>query len=473
MRSLKIRNFKAFGDDEVELGEVTRDNRPMNILCYGENGAGKSSLFEAIKYVFHQQRLRRERNISHLQDQALANALQQMKLDYAHKNEMDFEITINGVDWNHFNTTNYHVYLINGSNLLVTDHIDVDELLKSAYLGYHDIDNELTADAYEMIVEEVNRSLEDNFFEDVRISRSQNGQYRLMIDDAQRDLHSDSDIHKVFNEAKIHLIALLLILSGVEILAPHGQQDKKLLVLDDFITSLDMANRSFLYQYIISKFNNFQILIFTHNTSFFNLCDFFIGEDPGQRDKWVRQGVYEYNHHHKVYSDSRLNSVDKLKRRLHDHPGNVITIGNDVRQYFEVLLHELSMLLMAGAKEETTAILSEITKKADRRFFHIEGDRVRTVKDLTDSVMNTMDNVLEDRQFNVIRRYVSNFRGQQDTDKLSENLKAMTIYQKVALHQSSHGHAGLPNLSAQEIKASLVVMKKIEDTINKMKVERI
>lgn len=49
----------------------------------------------------------------------------------------------------------------------------------------------------------------------------------------------------------------------------------------------------------------------------------------------------------------------------------------------------------------------------------------------------------------------------------------MSIYQKVVLHQSSHGHEGLPNLSGKEIKASIEVMKKIEDTIKKMKIERI
>ena len=73
-----------------------------------------------------------------------------------------------------------------------------------------------------------------------------------------------------------------------------------------------------------------------------------------------------------------------------------------------------------------------------------------------------------------IKKKIAKFNSTSESiDKLSENLKAMTIYQKVALHQSSHGHAGLPDLTVKEIKASLQVLKKLEVTIDKMKVERI
>lgn len=473
MKNLKIKNFKAFGDDEVEFGDETKDGKPMNILCYGENGAGKSSVFEVIKFVFHQQRLRRERHIDHLQGEQLNNALRQMRIDYLHQGATDFEIIVNKQKWENLNTEDYYVYMVSGELLQVKDRIDVRDLLKATYLGNHNIETELTAIVYNFIIEEINRALEHSFFEDVCVSKSEGGDFLLKIDDDKRGLHSDGDLHKIFNEAKLHLISLLVILSAIEIMAPSNCDVKKMLVLDDFITSLDMANRSFLYQYIISKFDNYQKVIFTHNTSFYNLCDFFIGEDARQKDKWVRQGIFEYNHKHMAYSDSRLDSADKLSRRLKDHPGELLTIGNAVRQYFEVLLHKLSMLLMAGAKEETVALLSEISRKADRRYFHIEGEKIKSVKDLTDSIMNTLDNVNEERQIGIIRKYVSKYRAQQDTDKLSENLKAMTIYQKVALHQSSHGHEGLPGMSSQEIKASIVLLRKLEETIKKLKVERI
>lgn len=52
MKQLTLENFKAFGSDRAVLGDATAEGKPMNILCYGENGSGKSSIYEAIKYVF-------------------------------------------------------------------------------------------------------------------------------------------------------------------------------------------------------------------------------------------------------------------------------------------------------------------------------------------------------------------------------------------------------------------------------------
>ena len=276
-----------------------------------------------------------------------------------------------------------------------------------------------------------------------------------------------------FNEAKIHLVILLAMLGSILLIAPKGENDKRILVLDDFITSLDMANRTFLYRCIVSRFKDFQILIFTHNTSFYNLCDHFISEDKEQKNKWLRQGVFEYNNRHVVYSLDKSDTIKKLEQRLRDHPNNVHDIGNDVRQYFEILLHRLAILLMAGAKEETTGILAEISKKLDRRVFKVAGEKVYYMHDLVDSLMNVVANAPSDRQLEIIKKKLKEFNDARDTDKLSDNLQAMVIYQKVALHQSSHGHAGLPDLSAKEIKASLMVMKKIETTIDKLKIERI
>lgn len=474
MKKLEIRNFKAFGDDPATFGGETKDGKPMNVLCYGENGAGKSSVFEAIKFVFHYQRILRDRHIQHLSGEAFNNALRQLQLDYRNKkSRQDFTIKINGTDYQHFNATHYHAYLINGDNITVGNQIDVKILLKNAYLAKHNIETELTQDFFDLIVEETNRILTDYFYETITVAKSQNGDYMLRIDDDGRDIHQDGSLKNYFNEAKLHLVALLFLLASVQLMAPHSEQDKRLLVLDDFITSLDMANRTFLYRYISEKFDSFQIVILTHNTSFYNLCDHLISEDSTQHTKWLRQGQFEYNGKHTSYADDYSGRIEKLEQQLKDHPEDLHNIGNGVRQYFEVLLHQLSMLLMAGAKEETNYLLAEITKKANRRYFHIENGRMLTTTDLVDSLMHVIDKVLPARQLQVITEKLNQYRANQDTDALAENLKAMAIYQKVALHQSSHGHQGLPDMSAKEIKASFTVLRKLEDTIRKMKVERI
>lgn len=474
MKKLILANFKAFGKDGVEFGGVTPDGNPMNILCYGENGAGKSSVFEAIKYIFHRERIERERIEPHLTGQARENARQQILIDYKNKKSPNaVTISINNQPYADFSTSDYHVYMITSENLEERKQIDVKKLLKSMYLGKHDIEQEVTEVFLDTILEEANKVLKECFFEDVKLEKSLNGAFLLKIVDEKQGLEYDVDLGMHFNEAKLHLINLLLALTSIMLLAPVEPTQKKILVLDDFITSLDTANRSFLYQYITTRFSTYQILIFTHNTSFYNLCDHFISEDNNQKDKWLRQGVFEYNNGHEVYNINKSDTIKKLEQRLKFHPGDLHNIGNEVRQYFEVLLHRLALLLMAGAKEETTAVLAEISKKTERRMFKVNGNKVSYMYDLFDSLMNVVANSPEDRQLEIIKKKLNEYAGIQDTDKLSDNLKAMVIYQKVALHQSSHGHEGLPDLSSKEIKASLTVMKKIEATIDKLKIERI
>ena len=475
MKKLTIKNFKAFGEEIVELGGETPAGQPMNILCYGENGAGKSSAYEAVKYVFHRNRIEAEKIPAHFIGQARFNAARQIMIDYGNKltgNTPD--ITINNQSYTSFNAADYYVYMIDGDNLRVDNQIEVKSLLKSMYLGPHDIDQELTTDFHNAIIDETNRVLKDFFYENVQISKSQNGQFLLKISDSSQNLVFDSDLKMHFNEAKLHLIILIVALSSVILMVPSQTDKKKILVLDDFITSLDTANRTFLYQYLMTNFNLFQIIIFTHNTSFFNLCDHFLKENPSVDKLWLRQGIYEYNNRHYIYSKNNSNRLDDIEKELVEHPEKIHDIGNDVRQYFEVLLHQLSQLLMAGAREETSHLIKEISEKSNNRVFHVDENGISDLRKLFENINSIMTNAPEAEQWRKVKSTIEKFKDTNDNaDKLSENIQAMTIFQKVALHQSSHGHSGLPDLSAKEIKASIVVLRKIERTIKNMTIERI
>jgi len=51
--SIALRDFRAFpGPDEITIQLATQHKRGTNLLLYGENGAGKSSLFEAFRGLF-------------------------------------------------------------------------------------------------------------------------------------------------------------------------------------------------------------------------------------------------------------------------------------------------------------------------------------------------------------------------------------------------------------------------------------
>ena len=430
MKQLSLENFKAFGRDIAVLGDVTDDGQPMNVLCYGENGAGKSSIYEAIKYVFHKTRIENERIPAHLVGVQRENAKRQILIDY--KNCMSnnpINITVNGESFSSFDTSCYHVYMIDGDDLAVERQIDVKQLLKSMYLGHHDIDQEVTPEFFKVILDETNRVLKEFFFEEVTVAESQNGAFLLIINDDKQNLHYDDFLKNYFNEAKLHLIVLIVALSSISLMAPPQAGQKRILVLDDFITSLDTANRSFLYQYITSCFKSYQKIIFTHNTSFYNLCDHFLKEVPEENQKWLRQGIYEYNHKHCIYAKKNVDRIKEIEKELENHPENTPNIGNDVRQYFEVLLHQLAMLLMSGAKEETTFIIKEICQKSDSRFFHIDATGISDLRTLFKEINDIMRHAPEAMQWEKIKKIINKFNNAAESaDKLSENIQAMSIY---------------------------------------------
>ena len=53
INSITLRDFRAFpGPDEIVVDLNTQHKQGCNLLLYGENGAGKSSLFEALRGMF-------------------------------------------------------------------------------------------------------------------------------------------------------------------------------------------------------------------------------------------------------------------------------------------------------------------------------------------------------------------------------------------------------------------------------------
>jgi predicted ATP-dependent endonuclease of OLD family len=64
MKKIKLKNFKAF-ESEIEL----KNPQAKNILLFGENGSGKSSIYEALRYVFYQEEIEKVDTLLPLPDQ--------------------------------------------------------------------------------------------------------------------------------------------------------------------------------------------------------------------------------------------------------------------------------------------------------------------------------------------------------------------------------------------------------------------
>ncbi len=451
MNKLKLVKFKAF-DDTLTL---PLDNH-KNLLLYGENGAGKSSIYEALKVIFFKARL--ESHLSAPTPEDLEQLQKQLWSSYDNKiTNQAFTLEINDVDHKAFDRTPYQVFLISIEELNISDRINLQSLLETFFFDILDIPGFCIRE-FQQIQDQVNAAL-TIFQETVQIEIDNQDSFTLKITDTRKNIETKTDIRRYFNEAKLNMILLLVLLNAIDLSKDAARH--KLLVLDDFITSLDASNRTFLIKYIFEKFNDSQVIILTHNVSFYNLIMFMVYNQFNTGANWAFGNLYEINNLHKLYIKSEIERALKIKDDYNALPlphvaNDIENIGNRIRKKFEVLLYEYSKLLMIGSIEDSKKILQRITQGKPAYFKSGE-----TASDLVEALEATL---LDPNDHNIKAR----LQAKIDQYKLSDfaNFRAilneLKLYQKVTMHPMSHGVAGMTTFTTKEIENSIALLEKME-----------
>jgi len=457
MNKLKLEKFKAFEGNVI----IPLDNR-KNLLLYGENGAGKSSIYEAIRVIFFNDKI--ESQLSAQTPEDLEQLKNELWSSYNNTiNNHDFEIEINDISYKAFAKSNYQVFMISIEELVVINKLNLKTLLECFCFHISDIDN-LCANQFQYIQDEVNSALID-FKETVSIEIDEEDDFNIKIIDNIKNIQRKSDIKRYFNEAKLNIIVILILLNSIEI-SKIGWKSK-ILVLDDFITSLDSSNRTFLTKYIFEKFADTQILILTHNISFYNLIMYIINDIYVTRDKWTFSNLYEINNSHKLYIKSEIERVRAIKddfNNLSQTPAvaEIENIGNRIRKKFEILLYEYSKLLMIGTVEDSKKILERITQGKPAYY-----NNAKTASDLIDNIEQIL---AENNQFNLNTRLQNEINSYKNTEfgNFRKTLTELKLYQKVTMHPMSHGVGGMATFTIKEIKESIDLLQKMEDYLKDM-----
>jgi len=457
MDKIKLEKFKAF-ESEISINLEGK----KNFLLYGENGAGKSSLYQSIKVVFFRSKI--ESTISARTPEDEKQKKDELWSSYNNKiHNLPFAIEINDTKYDVFDISNYQVFMISLEELAIDNKVDLKSLLERFCFSIPDVASLCKAHCKD-IQKDVNAAL-TKFQESVTIDIDEEDDYTIKIVDPKRSIESKQDIKKYFNEAKLNLIVLLILLNAVK--KSKDVDKSKILVLDDFITSLDVSNRTFLIKYIFDDFIDMQVLIFTHNISFYNLVMFMVNEVYKQNEKWVLANLFEINNVHKVYIKSEIETAEKIKKDYYDfaQPHQVADIegvGNRIRKKFEVLLYEYSKLLMIGAVEDSNKILDRIIR--DKSAYYKDG---KTASDLLDEIQA----VLNENNFNNIiqrlQRKIDNYRN-TEFDNFKIILKELILYRKVTMHSMSHGINGMPTFTTREIEQSILLLEKMEEFISRL-----
>ena len=291
---LKITNYKFFAG----TFELTWDGK--NLLIYGENGSGKSTIYRALglltKRSFEQ--LDRERNIF--------NDGGEPEIDFGFTNGRELIITGDmtelplGMDF--LNGLSVFTPLLDYKKLLkvhypaaaTADRINVYDMLRELFHDYPSESGDgiladikepqkyfdaLTAIVNTVLLETVNSyiryfeadfkvthfAFKTEFTADNRLEPIIN----IEIDFRDQPLER---YHTFLNEARLSALAVSVYFAAIKRL--HGtlrSECLKILVLDDLLISLDMSNRLRLLEILKAEFADFQIFFFTHDKELFEI----------------------------------------------------------------------------------------------------------------------------------------------------------------------------------------------------------
>uniref|UniRef100_UPI0040260DC1 AAA family ATPase n=1 Tax=Candidatus Cryptobacteroides bacterium TaxID=3085639 RepID=UPI0040260DC1 len=468
INKLKLEHFKAFR----EPAELVLDGK--NVLVYGENGAGKSSLYQALKIIFHRKWIFDSQiapTVTDPRDRRNAEKDVLEQYNYQLTPLTDFTLEIDNADYKAYTPSGIDVSMISRDDIHAEDVIDVVKLLQKSIVGIADPEKFVT-DKKKTIEDLLNLFLKEYFYEEkltVELTYSRPN-WLLTVKDSSRDNRGRNEkLTEYFNEAKLHIIKLLLLLTAVlynDAVAVPGVA--RVLVLDDVISSMDAANRTMFIELLADFFKDYQRIIFTHSISFFNLAEYVFSTVHQQRDEWRRFQIVEHQGNSEVVERDSQDFARNIKSDY--SPGrNEGTIGNRIRKRFEFLAGEVSKLICAGGIAESGQILRSIL--APKKLYY-EYDRankkLHTIYDMVDELTAIIDAdsgcQLKTRLDNVVGRYVSG----SELGQLRDTLCEMMVYQKVTMHPLSHATGAMPLSTQTEVERSITLLNILEGQLNSL-----
>jgi len=460
INTISLTSFKAFGLPV----EFKLDGKSM--LAYGENGSGKSSLYDALRLFFHQDRiltgLRKEGQAEEITEADKLNFLRGFNNQIL---KADYELKVNGVKREDFPMDDYAVYMLCNQNVQVDDVLHVGEYLQDIAMPVMDVAAFLQANRVKLL-QNINKAIHDDFKENFTVSFA-DVYYTLKISDTTRNVSPEKDYRKYLNEAKLHLVALLFFFETVKMhQAAVATGQEKLIVLDDIVTSLDATNRIFLTNYLIRDFSGCQIVLLTHNVSFFNMVHLKLSNTiDGIPDKWVEYNIYESADDSKVYSYS---AIKNAKTILHEyetkHDREVI--GNQIRRRFEAVMYEFAKLILADCFEDSGKLLARMINKDKPIYVYKHGDTVYTSRDLVDAIIDiaASDDADHDKLINITTE-IEKYKKDVEIEKVKNILRELKMFQKVVLHQLSHSTGAMATFTDKEIRQSIELLIHFENQV--------
>lgn len=475
INKITLNNFKFYVNEKLET-----ENK--NILLYGENGAGKSSLFWAL-HLFYKSLFS---NNSHVYLEKLDKDTDNNLVN--HNKNLDAEIimkisnrniTINktSISPNNIPPQSYYTFhFLNHQKLsnIIMDKYNFYNIIKDDFFGKYILFNDLkssvdttisllnesqdtTSVNYELVKVlnilsrrvnvllrrvfkeklEILFDIDDRFF----INIDSGGYKELQVPIIFIKVNGFIDFQLRINEARVKIIAisiyLALFIYNEKVYSTPNLL--KTIVLDDILLSLDMYQRSNILKFIFKTFyDKYQFFIFTHDIYFYDLVKkvikFHENKENFSLTSWKNKIVFSKLNSYGFSEPKIYNSSDNYLEEAEDllQSNNLPECGNNIRKEIETVIKLMQINFEIGNHGQLFHNIETFTKLQNKNLYN---DSHKLLDEIIDKIRNS--NLSDQQKVTDINQLFNNSI-QIELDRVNKILKDFQWHRDIIGNTSSH-----------------------------------
>ena len=475
---IELENFRAFYNNYlIDLG---KDGK--NLLVYGENGSGKSSLYKALKYFLDSHR----QNLNFLDFKNIFNPKDEGHIKFSMRADRGSAETM--VTWSHDTKETHDGVILESAKtkgfidykkLLETyflhidnDRVNIYDLLMLKLLPYSE--NEISHNTFEFDYEELLKSpkskqpteLLKNYNDGLSIKldsiKSKANEILKMFDYKisiqfdfagikfdgrpkeaekriiQREIWLHVDFfnkekldkhHLILNEAKLSAIAISIFFASI---LEQPSSDLKVLALDDVLIGLDMSNRMPIIDILQKYFTDYQIFFMTYDKTWFDIIRQKVTDKEWKYIEFFSNTNDDFEV--PVYADNQ-NFIERAEYYLSqgDLKSSVVYLRSEFENQLKKFCdkHNLAVKYKLNQRKLTTEdFLQPVMQKIgdDALKSEIELHRTVILNPLSHSTIASIESKEVKKSIGVIQRFItklSKINEQQQVAQKQTSLKAV------------------------------------------------